>query len=72
VRKNVDLDGRSQGNHLFLVDKQGMQYIDCSEHPQPFGPQLVHDLVTREETAVTQEHTFTVSELALRAQQMAD
>jgi predicted dehydrogenase len=72
VRKNVDLDGRPQGNHLFLVDKQGMQYIDCQGHPQPFGPQLVHDLVTREETAVTQEHTFTVSELALQAQQMAD
>jgi predicted dehydrogenase len=72
VRKNVDLNGRPSGNHLFLADKNGVQYIDCRDHPLPFGPQLVHDLVTREETAVAQTHTFTVSELALQAQQMAD
>lgn len=71
VRKNVDLNGRPQGNHLFLVDNEGMQYMDCHDQPLPFGPQLVHDLVTREETAVTQGHTFTVCELALQAQLMA-
>lgn len=71
VRKNVDLNGRPQGNHLFLADKNGVQYIDCHDHPLPFGAQLVHDLITREETAVTQAHTFTVSELALQAQHLA-
>jgi hypothetical protein len=55
-----------------LVDKQGVQHIDCHDYPLPFGSQLVHDLVTREETAITQEHTFTVSELALRAQHKAN
>jgi predicted dehydrogenase len=72
VRKNVDLNGRPQGNHLFLADKQKVQYIDCRNYPLPFGSQLVHDLQTREETAVTQTHTFTVSELALQAQQLAN
>lgn len=71
VRKNVDLNGRPQGNHLFLVDKEGIQYMDCNDQPLPFGSQLVHDLVTREETAIAQAHTFTVSELALQAQLMA-
>jgi predicted dehydrogenase len=72
VRKNVDLNGRPRGNHLFLVDKQGIRYMDCQEQPLPFGSQLVQDLTTREETAVTQAHTFTVSELALQAQLMAN
>lgn len=72
ARKNVDVNGRPNGNHLFLVDGQGMQYIDCSHQKIPFGSQLVHDLLTREETAISQTHTFTVSELALQAQLMAD
>ncbi len=42
------------------------------DHPLPFGVQLLNDLVTREETAITQAHTFTVSELALQAQAMAN
>ena len=31
VRKNVDIGGREGGNHLFLVDAKGVQYIDCSK-----------------------------------------
>ena len=72
VRKNIDLNGKSGGNHLFLADSNGVQYIDCVDHPLPFGVQLLNDLVTREETAITQAHTFTVSELALQAQAMAN
>jgi len=30
LRKYVDIAGRDGGDHLFLVDQQGMQYIDCS------------------------------------------
>ncbi len=71
VRKNIDLHGKSGSNHLFLADSNGVQYIDCDNLPLPFGPQLLNDLVTREETAITQAHTFIVSELALQAQAMA-
>ncbi len=72
IRKNIDINGRPGDNHLFLADRSGIQYHDCRNHPLPFGPRLLHDIVTREETAITQEHTFTVSELALRAQAMAN
>jgi predicted dehydrogenase len=72
VRKNVDLNGRAGGDHLFLVNQKEMQYIDCRREPLPFGEQLLHDLATREETAVSQDHTFTVSELALKAQAQAN
>jgi hypothetical protein len=68
----VDLNGRAGGDHLFLVNQKEMQYIDCRREPLPFGEQLLHDLATREETAVSQDHTFTVSELALKAQAQAN
>ncbi|HEU5090896.1 MAG TPA: Gfo/Idh/MocA family oxidoreductase, partial [Roseiflexaceae bacterium] len=29
VRKNIDIAGRDGGNHLFLVDQKGTNYIDC-------------------------------------------
>lgn len=72
IRKNLDLKGRTRGNHLFLADNKKVQYIDCNGHPLPFGSQFVHDLITREETAISQAHTFLASELALQAQALAN
>jgi hypothetical protein len=37
----------------------------------PYGEQLVNDVVNRTETAMTQEHCFLATELALKAQQQA-
>jgi predicted dehydrogenase len=68
IRKNVDLGGRTGGNHLFLVDGKGTRYIDCSQVELPYGRQLVDDVLDRTETAMPQAHTFLVTELALRAQ----
>ncbi|HEX6386589.1 MAG TPA: Gfo/Idh/MocA family oxidoreductase [Anaerolineae bacterium] len=68
IRKNCDIGGRDGGNHLFLVDKEGVRYLDCQDEPLPFGAQFVHDLQHRTETAVSQAHVFTVCELALQAQ----
>ena len=68
LRKIVDVQGRTGGNHLLLVNHEGQQYIDCNDVPMPFGEQLVHDIVNRTETAVSQEHCFVVSELAVRAE----
>ncbi|GAA4403513.1 Gfo/Idh/MocA family oxidoreductase [Nibrella viscosa] len=71
IRKNIDIAGRDGGNHLFLVDNKGTQYIDCSKQPLPYGEQLVDDVVNRTETAMSQEHCFLATELALKAQQQA-
>ncbi len=68
IRKNCDLAGRPGGSHLFLVDRQGTNYVDCSEVELPFGPQLVQDIQDRTETAMGQAHCFLAAELALRAQ----
>ncbi len=72
VRKNCDLAGRKGGAHLFLVDKQGVRYIDGSSTPLAFGQQVVADVQQRTQRALRQDHCFTVSELALQAQHMAN
>jgi len=71
LRKYVDIAGRPGGNHLFLVDQKGTNYIDCKGIETPYGTQLVDDVVNRTETAMTQAHCFLASELAIRAQDQA-
>ena len=71
VRKNVDLAGRPGGNHLFVVDRDGVRYVDCKTVELAFGRQLVDDVLNRTETAMTQAHCFLATELALRAQEKA-
>jgi predicted dehydrogenase len=68
IRKNIDIKGRSGDNHLFLVNQTEQKYIDCSNVPMLFGEQLVKDIADRTETAIGQEHCFTVSELSLQAE----
>ena len=71
LRKNVDIAGHDGGNHLFLVDQKETRYFDCSKDPLPYGEQLVSDILNRTETAMTQDHCFLATELALIAQRDA-
>lgn len=71
LRKNIDISGREGGNHLFLTDKQGVQYIDCSQVPLPYGQQLIADIRDRTQTAMPQARCFAAMELALKAQKIA-
>lgn len=71
LRKYTDLGGRDGGNHLFLVDKKETKYIDCTGGDMPYGEQLVNDVVNRTETAMTQDHCFMATELALLGQKNA-
>ena len=72
LRKYIDIAGRPGGDHLFLVDRNGVQHIDCSGVDLPYGRQLIADIRDRTETAMTQAHCFKAMELALTAQQMAE
>ncbi len=72
IRKNVDVAGRDGANHLFLTDRIGMHYLDCSEVPLPYGPQLLSDIRNRTETAMPQARCFAAMEIALKAQQFAE
>lgn len=71
LRKYVDIAGRKGDNHLFLVNQKEVTYFDCTNVYLPYGEQLVNDVVNRTETAMTQDHCFLATELALTAQKNA-
>ncbi|MEP7292220.1 MAG: Gfo/Idh/MocA family oxidoreductase [Chloroflexota bacterium] len=71
LRKNVDIAGREGTNHLFMVDQQQTQYVDCADVVLPYGAQLIADVLHRTETAMSQAHCFLASELTLIAQAQA-
>jgi hypothetical protein len=72
LRKYTDLGGTKRQDTLFLVNRT------CNErhelHGQvgyPFFGELILDCLHRTENAMTQEHVFLTSELAVRAQMNA-
>jgi len=71
MRKYIDIAGRKGGNHLFLVNQKETKYYDCSQVYMPYGEQLVSDVVNRTQTAMSQDHCFLATELALTAQKLA-
>src|SRR3954447_4173444 len=71
LRKYVDVAGRPGGDHLFVVDGHGTEYVDCSDVALTYYPDLVRDVRDRTETACPQRHTFEVMRLAITAQQNA-
>jgi uncharacterized protein YfeS len=71
LRKYIDIAGRPGTNHLFLVDQNGIQYMDCSQVELPYGKQLIADILNRTETAMQQEHCYLASQLALEAEAKA-
>ena len=72
LRKYVDVGGQEGTDHLVLVNGARCEKIDAFDAGLPYFERLVHDIKTRSETAMTQDHCFTVMELALRAQQLAE
>ena len=71
LRKYIDIGGRPGGDHLFLVDGKTLQHIDCQTEELPYGPRLIQDILNRTETAMSQQHCFLATELALKAEAMA-
>ena len=72
LRKYIDIAGRPGGDHLFLVNQKETQYINCQNVSLPYGPAMIHDIINRTETAMTQAHSFLAMELALKAEATAD
>ena len=72
LRKYVDVGGSEGIDHLILVNRERCEKIDASQAGLPYFARLAQDIKHRTETAMTQTHCFTVMDLALRAQAMAD
>jgi predicted dehydrogenase len=71
LRKYLDVAGRPGGNHLFIADRKGTRYMDCSKVPLPFGPQFITDVVERSSAAQDQDGALLAAELVLTAQKNA-
>ncbi|MCD7059895.1 Gfo/Idh/MocA family protein [Pelagibacterium xiamenense] len=71
LRKYIDIAGAPGTDHLFLVNGEAPQRIDCSGVGTPFFAQFLEDVRTREESAMRQQHAFAATRLALVAQRDA-
>jgi len=71
ARKYCDIAGRPGGDHLFVVDGERTQHIDCRDVALTYGRRLIEDIRNRTETAMTHAHCFLASELALQAEAKA-
>jgi predicted dehydrogenase len=72
LRKNIDIAGVPGGDHLFLVDRNGVQRIDSSGVELPYARQFIADVLNRTETAMSQAQCFRAAELAITAQLIAE
>ncbi len=72
LRKYIDIEGRPGTNHLFLADRHGTRHVDCAAEPVTYFRDVLADVRDRTETAMTQEHVWTVCRLALAAQAGAE
>ena len=72
LRKYTEIGRPHVTNTLYLVNGEENAMIDASDAGLPYFPRLVADVEARTETAVGQRHTFTVTELAIRAQMKAE
>ena len=72
LRKYIDIAGRPGKDHLFIVNGEGPQHIDCSSTDLPFGRQFLDDVRNRTQTAMPQERCFNAMKLALTAQALAE
>ncbi|WP_309082907.1 Gfo/Idh/MocA family oxidoreductase [Chelativorans sp.] len=68
LRKYIDIAGREGKDHLFLADRSGVRYMDCSREPLVYFAAFARDVRDRTETAMSQQHVFEVCRLALEAQ----
>ena len=73
LRNYIDITRDNAGDHLYLVNQHGMQYMKLTGKVGfRFFGELILDCLHRTERAMTQAHAFKATELAMRAQAMAD
>ncbi|WP_270728260.1 Gfo/Idh/MocA family protein [Shimia sp. Alg240-R146] len=72
LRKYVDVARDDGIDHLYLVNGDRCEKIDCSDAGLPYFSRLINDIRNRTETAAPQAHVFKVMELGITAQMMAE
>ena len=72
LRKYIDVARSSDGDHVFLVDREKEQHFSVSgQVGYPFFGELILDCLNGTENAMPQKHTFLAARLSLEAQAQA-
>ncbi len=68
LRKNLDIEGRPGGDHMFVAGRASTRHVDCGTLRVSYYRDVVDAVRTRDFAALPQKPVFTVCRMALRAQ----
>jgi predicted dehydrogenase len=72
LRKNLDIEGRAGGDHMFVANRAGTRYQDCSALPVRYYADFLADVRDRAGRIVEGGRVFAACRLALRCQAVAE
>jgi predicted dehydrogenase len=72
LRKNLDIEGRAGGDHMFVSNKQRTRYQDGSNLPVTYYRDFLDDVRDRTGRMLDGGRVFSVCRLALRCQAQAE
>jgi predicted dehydrogenase len=72
LRKNLDIEGRAGGDHMFVSTRQRTFYQDCSALPVTYYRDFLADVADRTGRMMDRGRLFAVCRLALRCQATAE
>jgi predicted dehydrogenase len=68
LRKNLDIEGRAGGDHMFVANRRRTRYQDCGGLPVTYYRDFLDDVRERSGRMLDGGRVFTVCRLALRCQ----
>jgi len=71
LRKNLDIEGRAGGDHMFVANRQRTRHQDCSALPVTYYRDFLADVQDRSGRTMEGGSLFAACRLALRCQAMA-
>jgi predicted dehydrogenase len=71
LRKNLDIEGRTGGDHMFVANRQQTRYQDCSDLPVTYYARFLDDVRERTGRMLDGGQVFAVCRLVLRCQAKA-
>jgi predicted dehydrogenase len=72
LRKNLDIEGRPGGDHMFVANRRRTRYQDCSGLPVTYYRDFLDDVRDRNGRMLDGGRVFSVCRLALRCQAEAE
>jgi len=72
LRKNLDIDGKPGGDHMFVAGRQRTRYQNCTTMPVTYYRDFLDDLRDRNGRMLDGGRVFAVCRLALRCQALAE